>query len=47
MFILSAAATPALFQRAGKRTSTEDINYSIEDIVDMIKNDWEIAGEVI
>ena len=47
MLKLSAAATPNLLQQAGKRTSTEDMNYTTEDIVDMIENDWEIVGEVI
>ena len=47
MFILSAAAISPLFQQVGKHISTEDMNYSMEDIVYMIENDWEIAGEVI
>ena len=39
-FILSAATTPTLLQQAGEYTSIEDMNYSMEYIVDMIENDW-------
>ena len=35
-FILSAATTPTLLQQAGKCTSTEDMNFTTEGIVDKI-----------